>query len=318
MCALIALLILGGYLLLGKVSADFPIPVVVRAELPGDLEPGQRVSIDASTIQESGEALSNEFHFDTNSMGFRGLEVNLTPDTYTVMTIGDGYAFGTSVDGNRTLCDELNRRFSADFSKRSFACVNAALPCMCLEDEFQYLDEKGEMTRPQLLVLVLSEDDVWEMARPVVLRDLYKCLRSSRWCAARMLYYRHVKGMFRTRDSLLDRVGRDGLMQLSHDSLWEHRGLMSNLIARVKGWGGRVLILADGSETDAVRGMLAQLGLPILLVADSTDCPVPLAPDGHWAAATHQYASELVVAWIEEFILMKEPSRVPTPPCSGL
>jgi hypothetical protein len=298
---LLLLLAAGGLAWLGAYLRDRgPAKLVAfRPDLPGDLRPGISLSIEGHRMQESGELEPYSFTVTTNSLGFRGGEVTLGPESRVVMTIGDGYAFGTSVDGNNTLCDALNQDLPRRFPGQGLACVNAALPGMNLVDEQQYMEEKGRRLAPELLVVVLSKDDVWEMARPVQVREAMRCMPDSAWCSLRFLFYRRYYQLFATRDRVM-RLSDDSPERTYAPLLGQYLEQLDRLVALVRGWGGRVLIVTESFEFESLREGLSAAGIPYLELSPR-DAPrsLELAPDGHWAAATHRVAAGLVAAWME-------------------
>jgi hypothetical protein len=263
-------------------------------DLPGDLIPSTELTMDGAGMQDTRQLSRYSFAFRTNALGFRGLEVDVD-SARVVMVLGDGYGFGTSVDGEHTLCDELNRL--EEGKRPRTVCVNAAAPGMALADMFQYLREKGHRLKPAIVLVVMSWDDVWEMERPVVMRDIFRCMHTSRLCLLKAMYYRLVVGVFKMKDKVLDNSDRSEELM--------HRKLLAGfleLLAAVRdfagGWGGRLVVLTEYVEYDTVRKGIAGLGIPLVVLKDRLGDRIEYAPDGHWAASTHLAAARLVAEWL--------------------
>ena len=278
--------------------APEPYRMQFDPELPGDLTPSTTVTVDGSKMQDKRKVEQYFFSFSVNSLGFRGLEVELGDGVQTVMTIGDGYGFGTSVDGDHTMCDELNRMFKESSSVRR-ACVNASLPGMNLVDEYEYLKEKGHRLKPEFFVIVMSWDDVWEMARPVQMRELLKCVAHSRRCVLKVMYHRFVNGIFHMKDMVM-KSKRMSEEMAYRKLLGGYLGLMGTVRDYVGGWGGRVLIVTEAIEFEALRLGLQELEIPLIVLTEGEGSQeVEHAVDGHWSAATHMHAASRVLEYIQ-------------------
>jgi hypothetical protein len=202
------------------------------------------------------------------------------------------------VDGEHTACDELNRLFAGPLQGHGFSCVNASLPGMNLVDEYDYLKEKGHRLKPEWFVIFMAEDDVWEMDRPVKMRELLRCVVRNRRCALKVMYYRTFHGIFRMRDEVLDG---------NKPAAVEYRRLMKQYLEQfdklteyAAGWGGKVLILTEQFEFEWLRKDLVARGVPLIVMRDVlSDQEITYAVDGHWDAAMHSRIANLVAQFLK-------------------
>jgi hypothetical protein len=287
-----------------------PLPLAYQADLPGDLSPSAAFSTQGSKIQEA-PIEDFTFSYTVNSLGFRGVEVDLTPPVSTVMVMGDGYTYGTWVDGDRTLSDELNRLLAQRRSPPRMVSVNAAVPGYTITDHLDYLEEKGARLRPALVVLVLADvDDVWEMSRPVQLRELFRCVATSALCVPRFIYYRVFVDVFRNRERLLaeSQEPEEVLYARLFD---EYRQRLEQLKALVGTWGGRVLLLTERDEqreagpreqSPGLAQMTRALEIPLIVLEreDPDRARISYTEDMHWSAQTHRFIAEVLARWIQE------------------
>lgn len=292
-----------------------PLPLAYRADLPGDLAPNAVFSTQGSKIQEA-PIEDYTFSYTVNSLGFRGVEVDLTPPVSTVMVMGDGYTYGTWVDGDRTLSDELNRLLAQRRSTPRVVSVNAAVPGYTITDHLDYLAEKGDRLRPGLVVLVLADvDDIWEMSRPVRLRELFRCVATSALCIPRFLYYRLYVDVFRNRERLL--AESEEPEEVLYARLFDaYQRRLEQLQELVGTWGGRVLLLTEHDErrergnrekdaretSPGLARMTRSLGIPLIVLEheDPERTRISYTEDMHWSAQTHRFIAEVLARWIQE------------------
>lgn len=284
-----------------------PYVMVFDPDLPGDFDPLRSFTVDAGALQEH-PIESYSFTFRVNSLGFRGVEVDLGPDTKTIIVIGDGYGFGTSVDGDQTMSDELNRMFNERFPFQHFASVNASSPGYSFIDAYDYMSEKGYKLSPVLLIIVMSNDDIWEMARPVKFRMLMQGASESNWDLAKLMYYRYKHGLFRSREIVLSRT-EDSEEEVGRKLTDQYMELMNEMLELVNGWEGKILIVTESLELPFLRQGFKDLRIPIIVLHDfsSGRSRISHMPDGHWTASTHLFAAQLVTDWIGKNIVDRQP-----------
>jgi lysophospholipase L1-like esterase len=117
------------------------------------------------------------FYLHTNSSGLRNLdEIDPDPNTLRVLAIGDSFTYGMYVHNHETfparLEEHLNQR-----SERRIQVFNAGIPGYTIEDELGYLRDKGLALEPDVVILGVYTNDIFDMypsirqhfARPVVL-----------------------------------------------------------------------------------------------------------------------------------------------------
>ncbi len=264
--------------------------------VPGDVYVSREMTLDCSRTQERRSLDPCLYSFHTTSLGFRGLEVDLQPDTELVMLLGDGFSFAVALDGDNTLCDVINRKGPDELYQRDIACVNAGVPGYGIVDGHAYLKERGHTLEPELVIWVVAWDDVWEVGRPMPVREIFQCVDRSLLCLPRFLNlrYRHdlffpVEGVMKFRDEN-PRVVFDELLELY---LQEARAMQ----ATVQSWGGTLLFLTDHFEQVELRRAMRAEGFHIVELDEALDGRIGLVVDGHWDAPTHARAADVLVDW---------------------
>lgn len=99
-----------------------------------------------------------------NALGLRGPEATaeLTPGRPRVLLLGDSFAFGFGVAEGATLRDRLE----ATLAERGIPAevLSAGVPGFSLDHQLVLLRTRGFALRPDLLLLIVCENDPWDLA----------------------------------------------------------------------------------------------------------------------------------------------------------
>ncbi len=264
--------------------------------VPGDLYVSRELTLDCSRTQERRSLDPCLYSFHTTSLGFRGLEVDLRPDTELVMLLGDGFSFAVALDGDNTLCDVINRKERSTLRGRDIACVNAGVPGYGIVDGHAYLRDRGHTLEPDLVIWVVAWDDVWEIGRPMPAREVFQCLDRSLLCLPRFLYLRYHHDLFYPIDGVMkgrEESPREVFDALLVDYLAEAHAMEDT----VRGWGGTLLFLTDRFEQVELRRAMRAEGFQVIELYAALEGRTGYVVDGHWDAPTHAAAADVLVDW---------------------
>lgn len=132
----------------------------VAQEAKGPLTLGQilRLSLTDDIIYELLPNLDATFRdqgLKTNSLGFRGAEVEIAaaPQTIRILGIGDSVMFGYGVAQEHTYLSWLERRLNLDYAPIRFEVINSAVPGYNAAMELATLETKGLSLKPDLVLL---------------------------------------------------------------------------------------------------------------------------------------------------------------------
>jgi len=273
-----------------------PLPYGFLPHLPGDLLPGRDVQADGARTQERAMAGSLRYRYTTNALGFRGPEVRLVPGAEVCLVLGDGYAFGTGVDQGKSIPGHLSALLPR---AGSLVVLNGGMPGYTITDELSYMEEKGARLRPRLTVIIHSQDDVWEMARPVVVREETRRITENLGYLLIFQWRRFYHGLFRMQDSVLDDTRLPP--QEAYRALVPAYVRQSvHLATLVRGWGGRLLLVADQFEDQVMAESLRREGLSLVLLSDSSPrVPLPSLEDGHWSSEGNRRVALVILSWMQ-------------------
>jgi lysophospholipase L1-like esterase len=124
--------------------------------IPGMFTPGQQV------VEQPRRELRHRVSI--NSLGFRGPEIAaVKPEGVTrVLCVGDSFTYGSYVDDDKTLPFQLERtlRDRGD----NIEVVNAGVGGTTIVDQLYFL-KKSASIKPDVVLLVFSENDITDLAR---------------------------------------------------------------------------------------------------------------------------------------------------------
>jgi GDSL-like lipase/acylhydrolase family protein len=107
------------------------------------------------------------YHVHINSLGFRGHEFleNKETGSIRVLCLGDSYTFGHHVDDDEAFPAVLNKMLR-EIPPPGAEAINAGANGFTIVDETTFLKEKGLALHPDVVVLVFSQNDIEDLARP--------------------------------------------------------------------------------------------------------------------------------------------------------
>lgn len=117
------------------------------------------------------------YRLQTNSVGLRNTE-ELIDGAFRVLALGDSFTYGYYVHNEEAWPARLEEVLRQQMSG-PVQVLNAGVPGYTVEDELEYLREKGLALQPDLVVLGIYTNDIMDMtprirqyfARPVVLEQ---------------------------------------------------------------------------------------------------------------------------------------------------
>ena len=120
----------------------------------GDLRPNQE--IDAKVEP------NHPYLIKTNSLGLRNnSDISLIQKKTRILAIGDSFTFGPYVSNEETWPAYLEEEF-----EKKAEVLNAGVAGYTIEEEFDYLKEKGVKLEPDLLILQFSPNDITDFDKP--------------------------------------------------------------------------------------------------------------------------------------------------------
>jgi lysophospholipase L1-like esterase len=128
------------------------------ARVPGLFGPGQNI------IDRQLPALP--FAVRINSLGFRGRDLALekAPHELRILAVGDSFTYGDFVDDDETLPSQLEDRL-ARVCARPVTVINAGVGGSTLDTHLE-MTRRGWVTRPDVVLLTFSENDVTDLKDP--------------------------------------------------------------------------------------------------------------------------------------------------------
>src|SRR5688572_1130655 len=103
------------------------------------------------------------YHLQTNSAGLRNSEeINDDPNVFRILAIGDSFTFGFYVHNEESFPARLQERLN-ELRETRFQVLNAGIPGYTIEDELSYLKDKGLNLKPDLVVLGVYTNDIFDL-----------------------------------------------------------------------------------------------------------------------------------------------------------
>lgn len=103
------------------------------------------------------------YFLQTSSAGLRNSEeINDDPSVFRILAIGDSFTFGFYVHNQETFPARLQERLNELLSGR-FQVLNAGVPGYTIEDELSYLEDKGLRLNPDLVILGVYTNDIFDL-----------------------------------------------------------------------------------------------------------------------------------------------------------
>ncbi|MFQ5701000.1 MAG: SGNH/GDSL hydrolase family protein, partial [Acidobacteriota bacterium] len=166
--ALFLCLLEGGLRLSGRVATDtLRSPDLETLErIPGVFEPNKQF------VDRIRPELA--YRVKINSLGFRGREIDAgkRPGSVRIICLGDSYTFGHYVDDDEAFPAVLERLLRA--RRRATEVINAGVNGFSIVDELALFREKVLALDPDIVVLVFSQNDILDLARPRPMIELMR------------------------------------------------------------------------------------------------------------------------------------------------
>lgn len=111
------------------------------------------------------------YFLQTNSAGLRNMEeIDENEDVFRVLVIGDSFTYGLYVHNQETYPARLEEYLNANL-RTEVQVLNAGVPGYTISDELDYLKDKGLALAPDLVVLGIYTNDIFDLYPPV--RELF-------------------------------------------------------------------------------------------------------------------------------------------------
>lgn len=277
----------------------FPLPWAFNSALWGDLTPACDFVAYINQTQEHPLPKDVKYTYHVNKMGFRGKEQIICDDTRKVLLLGDGHVFGVGVDNNKDIASWLNSIFKAHSPYSSIVVLNAGMPGYTITDELNYIREKGSMIRPNLVIVIVPEDDIWEIKRPTLIREEFKKISKDAGYFLIFYFKKRLKWrLFNFKEFYLSKTGFSedrALNKLVPDYI----KLAISLKDEVAKWRGRTLfILKDKILEPAMKNCELDY-FRINEPPKRTRSSIYL-PDGHWTADMCRFIADDIFEWIKK------------------
>ena len=241
---------------------------------------------------------------ELNAQGFRDAPFEPRSERPRVVALGDSLTFGWGVEAAEGFTARLEQRLGVEV-------LDLAVCGYGTDQELLLWERDGRALQPDLVLLTVCENDLWEISRPAA--------------------YGRLKPFFTLRDGALVPGGApvpDPLAaRCSHlvRSLWawsvkrstpplalDERpaaaalqcALIARLASEVAADGARLLVVVDGQDAaaDCLREPAAWPVVDVApaLEAAARDGPVRFAHDPHWTARGHQAVADAIAARLVE------------------
>jgi lysophospholipase L1-like esterase len=112
-------------------------------------------------------AVRNGVEIRTNSLGFRGGEIDTTRHPYRVLCVGDSYVFGSGVEEAETIPSRLQQHLGAALGGGAVECVNLGIDGANAYDHRVRIERLGLPLEPDLVLYFYLFNDLWQMERGV-------------------------------------------------------------------------------------------------------------------------------------------------------
>lgn len=111
------------------------------------------------------------YFLQTNSAGLRNVEeIDENEAVFRVLVIGDSFTYGLYVHNQETYPARLEEYLNANL-RTEVQVLNAGVPGYTISDELDYLMDKGLALQPDLVILGVYTNDIFDLYPPV--RELF-------------------------------------------------------------------------------------------------------------------------------------------------
>lgn len=105
------------------------------------------------------------YFLQTNSAGLRNVD-EIDPDALRILAIGDSFTYGMYVHNQETFPARLEEILNQRMADR-VQVLNAGVPGYTIEDQLEYLREKGLALEPDVVILGSYTNDVFDFYPPM-------------------------------------------------------------------------------------------------------------------------------------------------------
>jgi hypothetical protein len=103
------------------------------------------------------------YYLRTNSVGLRNVdELNPDENVLRILAIGDSFTYGFYVHNHEAFPARLEERLN-ELLPRRVQVLNAGIPGYTLEDEWAYLQDKGLALNPDIVILGVYTNDIFDL-----------------------------------------------------------------------------------------------------------------------------------------------------------
>jgi hypothetical protein len=240
------------------------------------------------------------------------------------MVLGDGYAFGNGLSIGETIPERLDVELKQSSNGVNFVVLNAAMPGYGIGDVIAYMNEKGNKLRPYIVILFITNSDIWETLRPGLIRECGRSTTKSLW--KRIIWFFGSEEAYNVHLNIFSRnrkkqkiagfnLPRDKLSELAFikfkDSFKEFKSLVNS-------YGGRLLAVLVATEPPQLEPFLIEESVPFIKTREIIRCHAPgrenyaqelcknpdlpdwYLEDGHFGPRSATVIAKDIFKWIEK------------------
>jgi hypothetical protein len=284
------------------------IPVAFVKNIPGDLKPSRNVKSNTIYFHKYSRAHMRikgiPFSYSVNSLGFRGPDTVVSPDSKKVFITGDGYAFGVGLNNGETIAEKLEIELDNHYGKGGFTVLNAGVPGYTLSDTIDFIYDRGHKLEPYLTVVIVSSDSIWRMLRPGLFRErLRESIKSPvhliKWVITSRAYFFNDKSLAMRRYNLSEESLFNLACKLYAEKILE-------LDRLVKSWEGRLFFIVIPPDVPDLLLSLRQYKLPFVLADQIVGRNIQAGSDlgswrldeGHFNTRATSFIAKSLREWI--------------------
>ena len=126
----------------------------------GDLRPNQKFFAVYGGIE-------HPYYVETNSFGLRNsydITVEKPPGTFRAIAVGDSFTYGVYSDNTETFTAQLEMILDEMFETKEYEILNAGVSGYTIQDEYGYILEKGRLLDPDMIILGVYQNDVYDFS----------------------------------------------------------------------------------------------------------------------------------------------------------
>jgi len=243
------------------------MPIEFSDNRPGDLWPCKIFKVNLATFPHPEKIPPYTYSFHVNKLGFRGPEVEIKNNSKIIIILGDGYAFGNGLNSGETISERLDIKLSDTYGKGAFVVLNAGMPGYTLTDEYSYIQKKGNKFKPNSVILVVTNSDIWEMLRQKTMRDKMRTRMQSRW---RIIKSRFIKQTgYNIYINIQNNPDKNNLSTIAFN---KYILLFKKFNSMVKSWGGKIFVVLEADQWPNLQPFFKNEGVPFIYTKNIIPC----------------------------------------------